>query len=82
MIDTQKLKGLIVEKGFSQNKIANLLGMTPKTFYERMGKGVFGSDEIDKMIKILDIEDPVPIFFAQCVTLKVTKKNTKRSSTA
>lgn len=74
MIDTQKLKGLIVEKGFSQNKIANLLGMTPKTFYERMGKGVFGSDEIDKMIKILDIEDPVPIFFCTVCNFKSYKK--------
>ena len=35
--------------------------------------GIFGSDEIDKMIELLEIKNPVPIFFAQCVTSKVTK---------
>ena len=74
MVDTQKLKGLITEKNYSQSKIAELIGITPKTFYSRMDKGVFGSDEIDKMIEILDIKDPLPIFFTQCVTSKVTSK--------
>lgn len=72
MVNTQKLKGLIAEKNYSQSKIAEMIGITPKTFYSRMDKGVFGSDEIDKMIEILDIKDPTPIFFAQCVTCKVT----------
>ena len=35
--------------------------------------GIFGSDEIDKMIELLEIKNPVPIFFTQCVTSKVTK---------
>lgn len=30
--------------------------------------GIFGSDEIDKMIELLEIKNPVPIFFTQCVT--------------
>ena len=72
MVNTQKLKGLIAEKNYSQSKIAEMIGITPKTFYDRMDKGVFGSDEIDKMIEILEIKDPLPIFFAQCVTHKVT----------
>ena len=38
--------------------------------------GVFGSDEIDKMINFLDISDPVPIFFKQCLTPK-DKNNSK-----
>ena len=37
---------------------------TPKTFYSKMKNGVFGSDEIQTMIKILDIDDPMSIFFA------------------
>ena len=72
MVNTQKLKGLIAEKNYSQSKIAEMIGITPKTFYDRMDKGVFGSDEIDKMIEILEIKDPLPIFFTQCVTHKVT----------
>ena len=38
-----------------------------------MKKGVFGSDEIEQMIQILKIKDPMSIFFAQMVTLKDTK---------
>ena len=30
-----------------------------------MKKGVFGSDEIEKMIDYLNIEEPMPIFFAK-----------------
>ena len=73
MIDTQKLKGLIAERNTSQRQVAFALGMTEKTFYEKMKIGIFGSDEIDKMIELLEIQDPMPIFFSQLVTLKVTK---------
>ena len=38
MIDTAKLKGLIVEKGYMQGDIAKEIGITPKIFYERMKK--------------------------------------------
>lgn len=65
MIRTDKLKGIIVENGYSQNDVAKAIGITPKTFYEKMKKGVFGSDEIQKMIDMLHIEDPVSIFFAE-----------------
>ena len=51
MIDTQKLKGIIAEKNTSQRQVAFALGMTEKTFYEKMKIGIFGSDEIDKMIE-------------------------------
>ncbi len=64
MIRTDKLKGIIVENGYSQNDVAREIGITPKTFYDKMKKGVFGSDEIQKMIEMLHIEDPVSIFFA------------------
>lgn len=63
MIDVPKLRGLIVEKGYTQAQVAEHIGISPKTFYERMKKGVFGSDEIDAMIELLDISNPMPIFF-------------------
>ena len=62
MIDTQKLKGIIAEKNTSQRQVAFALGMTEKTFYEKMKIGIFCSDEIDKMIELLEIKNPVPIF--------------------
>ena len=65
MIRTDKLRGVIAEKGYSQSDIARKIGITPKTFYEKMAKGVFGSDEIEIMIKELNIENPMEIFFAE-----------------
>lgn len=69
MIQVNKLRGLIAEKGLSQKDVAESIGIAPKTFYEKMTRGVFGSDEIEIMIDLLDIDDPVAIFFAKEVTL-------------
>lgn len=63
MIDTNKLRGVIVENGKTQCDVAKMLGMTPKTFYTKMKKGVFGSDEIQIMIDKLNIHNPMDIFF-------------------
>ncbi len=65
MIKTDKLKGIIVENGYSQSDIAKKIGITPKTFYEKMKNGIFGSDEIQIMIDELHIENPMEIFFAK-----------------
>lgn len=65
MIKTDKLKGIIVESGYSQQDVANKIGIAPKTFYEKMKRGVFGSDEMEIMIDMLNIEDPAAIFFAR-----------------
>lgn len=64
MIKIDKLKGIFAEKGLSQVQVAKMIGVTPKTFYEKMSKGVFGSDEIQIMIDELHIENPTEIFFA------------------
>ncbi len=68
MIDTNLLRGKIAERSKSQTDVAKAIGITPKTFYEKMNKGVFGSDEIEIMIEFLNIQDPVKIFFAKKVT--------------
>ena len=68
MIDTNALKGIIISRGLTQGEVARHIGMTPKTFGCKMKKGVFGSDEMESMIALLKIEDPVRIFFANEVT--------------
>ena len=65
MIKTDELRGIIAKNKFSQTDVAKMIGVTPKTFYEKMKNGVFGSDEIQIMIDKLHIEDPMPIFFAR-----------------
>lgn len=65
LIKTNELKGIIAKNGFSQSDVATMIGVTPKTFYEKMKNGVFGSDEIQIMIDELNIENPIAIFFAK-----------------
>ncbi len=68
MVNTDKLRGIIAENKKSQSDVARMIGITPKTFYLRMEKGIFGSDEIEIMIEKLHIENPMEIFFAQGIT--------------
>lgn len=68
MIDRNKLRAAWVSKGFTQERVAKEVGISNKTFSLKMKRGVFGSDEIEKMIDILDISDPVNVFFAKKVT--------------
>jgi len=68
MINTNELKGIIAKNGLSQSKVAKMIGITPKTFYDKMKNGVFGSNEIEIMIKELHIDKPIEIFFADLVT--------------
>ena len=68
MVNTAKLRGIIAENGKTQQDVAKMLGIAPKTFYERMKRGKFGSDDIQIMIDELHIENPVEVFFAKEVT--------------
>lgn len=68
MVDTNKLRGCIVANGKTQEQVAKSIGISPKTFCLKMKRGVFGSDEIEKMIDLLHIEDPMAVFFAKTVT--------------
>lgn len=69
MVDVNRLKGLIVQNQKTGEDVAKYIGISPKTFYLRMKNGVFGSDEMEKMIEYLNIDDPASIFFAKDVTL-------------
>ena len=68
MVNTNKLRGIIAERGLDQKDVAKLIGKSPKTFYEKMKRVKFDSDEISKMVTGLNITNPVEIFFASDVT--------------
>lgn len=72
MVNTSKLRGIIAERGLDQKDVAAMIEKTPKTFYEKMKKGKFDSDEIMKMVSGLNIENPAEIFFAPDVNCEVT----------
>lgn len=65
MVDVTRLKSIMVLNEKTQEEVAKYIGIAPKTFSLKMKKGVFGSDEIEKMIDLLNIEDPAAIFFAK-----------------
>ena len=64
MVNTNKLRGIIAERGLDQKDVAEMIGKSPKTFYEKMKRGKFDSDEIMSMVSGLSIENPTEIFFA------------------
>lgn len=64
MVKTQKLRGIIVARGMTQERVAKHIGVSPKTFYNKMKKGVFDTNEAMKMVELLEIEDPADIFLS------------------
>ena len=57
-MDTINFKKTLLEKGVSQNKLATLLNVSPKTLCEKInGKKRFYVDEAFKICDILGIED-------------------------
>ncbi len=64
-MNVAKLRGIIAERGMSQRNVAAFLGITERTFYAKMKKGIFGTDEAQKMTDFLKIENPAEIFFGQ-----------------
>ena len=79
LILINELKGKILAKGYTQKKIAEEIGITPKTFSEKLKRGIFGSDEIEVMIEKLELKNPMEIFFANVVTCEVTNENKRRN---
>ena len=68
MVDTLKIKALIVENGMTQTAVAEKMGISRKTWYDKMSKKKFDSEEMYNLIHILNIDNPIPIFFADKVT--------------
>lgn len=68
MVQTNELKIAMLRKGLTQADVAKAIGVSNKTFSDRMKKKIFGSDEIEIMIDLLEIKDPMSIFFNRKVT--------------
>lgn len=64
MVNSRKLIGLIAENGMTRHSVAEKLGITDNTLRRKLINGKFDSDEMYQLVKILNIADPVAIFFA------------------
>jgi transcriptional regulator with XRE-family HTH domain len=69
MTNTNKLKGLIVSKGFSQRSFAKLINMNKDTFNNKLNnKSEFKTGEILKICEVLQIvekSEKVDIFLSE-----------------
>lgn len=65
MVNTAKVRGLIVENGYKMSDVASFLGISQASLHRRLEKGIFKSDEIEILIERLHIADPMAVFFTQ-----------------
>ncbi len=63
MVNSQKLKAIIVERNMTQQQVAASIGIAPYTLTRKLRRGVFNTDEIEMLVKLLDIDDPIAVFF-------------------
>ena len=63
LINRNLLKAEIAKNGLTQKSVAKELGMSEQVFTRRLKKGVFGTDEAEKMIDLLQIDNPAQVFF-------------------
>jgi len=66
MIKVNLLKAKMTEYGFTIEALAKELGISYKTLWTRLNRKPedFTQDEINKLIEILHLENPMEIFFA------------------
>lgn len=65
MLNVKELKAEMVRNGYNNRTMAEALGITQRTFNNRLKTGDFGTKEIEIMIKELNLTRPMDIFFAQ-----------------
>lgn len=59
----------MAERGKTQKELAQVLDISEQSMSQKMRKGVFRSDELQKIVDYLNIENPGEVFFDQNVTL-------------
>ena len=80
MLNVLEFKAAMVRKGFTQKELAQRLGISEKTFGSRIKNKRFGTDEIEQLIPLLEINDPMQIFFDGLVTFKVTESSEQKGA--
>lgn len=74
-MNINKLKGVIREKGYSQKKLANEIGISLQSLNAKInGRADLTLSEVINIIQILNIENPKEIFFDNCVSKKQQKQ--------
>lgn len=74
MVDTNKLRGVIAERRKTVRSVAGEIGISSRAMYNKMRTGSFDNREMSRLVDVLGIENPVPIFFAELVAQDATDK--------
>ncbi len=78
MVDTRKLKAKIIEKGYTQKRVAQFLGISSTALNNKLNnKSTFKSPEMFKVCTLLGVEDAKAIFFVKNVDDTEPNKNKK-----
>ena len=70
MMNTSKLKGIIVEKGYTQEALASDIGIDKSTFYRKIKNGgSFSIKEANAIVEAMKLtrDEAISIFFADTV---------------
>lgn len=69
MLNANKLKAKIVEKGMPIIQVCKILNIAPSTFYRKLKNNSFEIGEVDKIVRVLSLsfEEATSIFFEQFV---------------
>ena len=69
MFNEREFNAQLARKGKRRIDLANALGIDPSTLYRKIqNNGDFDRDQISTMIDFLELDDPMPIFFAKELT--------------
>ena len=68
MFDKLEFNALLARKGMKKMDLARLMGISYTSLYRKIETGRFTREEISRIIDILEIDDPRPIFFAPKLT--------------
>ena len=67
MVLTNEIRGKMVARGFTQKQLAEKLEISERTLANKLTKGVFTTTDVEKLIDILKIDNPMEFFFAKKV---------------
>lgn len=63
MMRKELLRQWIARNNLTLRQVANSLGVTPRTLYNRMRRGDFRANEMACLIRLLRITNPSEVFF-------------------
>lgn len=62
LLDTNEFRACLARAGITQKELAKRIGIAEQTMTRKIKKGVFCTNEVEKIVRVLNIENPAQIF--------------------